>query len=70
MEAGDIVHAGMFHTACLHHGKGASRCLLRRLEEELHTPGPFIPGFHQYAGRAQGDGHMGVMAAGMHIAGI
>ena len=70
METGYVVHMGGFHAACLHHGKGASRGLLRGLEKELHTPGPFTPGFHQYAGRAKGNGHMGVMAAGMHMAGM
>ena len=70
MESGDVVHVGMFHTARFHHGKGSPRGLLRGLEEELYTPGPFASGFHQYAGRTQGNGHMGVMAAGVHMAGI
>ena len=70
MEPGDVIHAGVLHAARLHHGKGASRGFLRWLEKELHPAGPLVPGFHQYAGRTQGNGHMGVVAAGMHAAGI
>jgi len=70
MQSYDIIHMRFFHAASLHHGKCASCSLLCWLEKELHTPGPLCFTFPQDAGRTQSYGYMGIMAAGMHKAGI
>ena len=68
MQAVDAIHMRILHRPCLYHGFGAAVGFLGRLEEQLHLAVEPVLHAIEHPGRAQQDGGMRVMPAGMHHA--
>jgi hypothetical protein len=66
MQAHHGIHLGVSEHPRLNHRFGTTGPLLRRLKDQLHRALKAVAVLTQVVGRSQGNGHMAIVAAGMH----
>jgi len=70
MQAVDFVHFRVFKRALLDHAASAGPALLARLKEQHDVLRKLLPVTGEQLRKQQQDGHVAVMAAGVHLPGV